>query len=112
MNKIKEQALHGSLLLMPTPWQVSINCTNVRPNRTSLKCDCKFSVSAAHPKREDATRDPNIVEVIGLQLENTSGCLGNDGDMNFALKQGQGRKYDGLMVHEKLVGSVPIIGEL
>ena len=39
-------------------------------------------------------RDPNSVQILGIQLEHTGGCLGNDSDMNFVLEQRQGRKYD------------------
>jgi len=35
-------------------------------------------VYAAHPKRKDGMGDPNSVQIIGIKLEHTGGCLGND----------------------------------
>ena len=75
--------------------------TGARPSRDSLKCNCGFYINAAHPMLEDRSgRDLNTLVITGLSLDHTNGCLGNDPEMNHAIKKRSGRCYpDAALTH-------------
>jgi hypothetical protein len=72
--------------------------TGQRPNRNSLKCDCKMVINAGHPIDESNPKkkgwDTTTLVLKKLSLEHTNGCNGGaDEDMNMMVLQRSGRKY-------------------
>ena len=67
----------------------------LRPNQTSLKCDCTAQIRAAKVLSEDKkTRGP-AVEVVKVDLTHTNGCKGGkDTIINECMERRSGRKYD------------------
>jgi hypothetical protein len=67
--------------------------TGQRPNRISIKCDCKMVINASHPKKKEGW-DTTTLVLKKLSLEHTDGCNGGaDEDMNMLVLRRSGRKY-------------------
>ena len=69
------------------------NTTDI-PRCHSLKFNCGWYIIAAQPMLDDSSRQhPTIAEIVGLALEHTNGCEGNNVDMNHAINKCAGRQY-------------------
>ncbi|KAL7532284.1 hypothetical protein ACHAXR_004536, partial [Thalassiosira sp. AJA248-18] len=67
-----------------------------RPNRTSLKCDCKFFITVTNPMKDDLSGRHECVEICGLSLIHTNGCKGSDELINECIRNRAGRKYSSM----------------
>ena len=58
-----------------------------RPTRSSLKCNCGWYINSSIPIGK------NYVQIVGVNLDHTNGCLGDDSMLNFVINTLSGRKY-------------------
>lgn len=65
--------------LAPTASLPILCCNQIQ---SSLKSNCGWYMNACHPMLEDKSErgDTSVVEIIGLYLDHTNGCVGNDPD--------------------------------